>query len=190
MTTARRSRHLLDVLPLGFAMLLLLPWSAAAQPTTYSFVQNAYLAVGITPSCSQISLEADQLNFQSTFAAKETEAARFVSSLFEAPAFGTYFQTTLYQERNSSGSGRTSDFVTDLYEAFLQHAPDAGGLAFWVAQVNQSPTPRAFGVAAFSNTTNDTEFRALVDSLSAVTVNCQVGCSPGTSFVPWVSQCQ
>src|SRR5262249_6108270 len=42
----------------------------------------------------------------------------------------------------------TPEYVTDLYQAFFQRAPDAGGLNYWVGLVNQG-LPRGVALAEF-----------------------------------------
>jgi hypothetical protein len=46
------------------------------------------------------------------------------------PSFG---RSLLVSQVNDAGLSNTH-FVTNLYEAFLQRGPDAGGLGFWSGQ--------------------------------------------------------
>jgi hypothetical protein len=50
-------------------------------------------------------------------------------------------------------------FVTDLYHAFLQREPDAGGLAYWVDQLNQGLT-RNMLITAFAYSNEFTAYLA------------------------------
>jgi hypothetical protein len=69
-------------------------------------------------------------------------------------------QFTLSQEfQNTYGSLNNTDFVTLLYNNVLGRAPDPGGLAFWVGQLNANALTRGDVLLAFSEST---EFRSLI----------------------------
>ncbi len=50
-----------------------------------------------------------------------------------------------------------AEFVTDLYNTFFNRPPDAGGLSFWVGQINQG-MPRGVILTAFMFSTEFTSF--------------------------------
>jgi hypothetical protein len=149
------------------AVILLLPGSLAAQPSgepTTTFVYNAFVAVGINPSCSQVTLENDALVNEPSSAARLAEAQRFVSTLFEIPeAYGSpssYVQTFTYNSRNDYSTGSNSSFVQDLYLAFTQRSADSAGLSYWTGQTNTYG--RGAVLASFAGSS---EFSTLVGSL-------------------------
>jgi len=55
----------------------------------------------------------------------------YVGEGFQAEA-RLFFNSLEYLNKNTTDT----EFVTDLYQAFLQREPDAGGLAFWVGELN------------------------------------------------------
>jgi hypothetical protein len=85
--------------------------------------------------------------------------------------------TAFFSSPEYAGFNRTSEaFVTDLYGTFFNRAPDSGGLAFWVSNLQQG-MPRevllasflfsgeftAFTAAIFGNTTVRPELDAVMD---------------------------
>ncbi|HET9651427.1 MAG TPA: DUF4214 domain-containing protein, partial [Usitatibacter sp.] len=79
----------------------------------------------------------------------EGEASRMVSlgasvnEAFYAMAM-SFFSSSEYASLNRDNTG----FLTDLYQAFFNRAPDAGGLAFWAGQI-ASGMPRDAVLASF-----------------------------------------
>jgi len=107
----------------------------------------------------------------------ENEAARVadlgasVNEVWFAMAQQFYFSPE-YAAFNRNNSG----FVTDLYTTFFNRAPDAGGLAYWLDQLNQgmprevalaslmlSPEFAGFTSAIFGNTAARAETNTVVD---------------------------
>ena len=95
------------------------------------------------------------------------EARRFVATRFMTqtsyndPVLADYVQTTQYESINPAANGdRTSltSFIADLYRAFLQREPDAGGQCFWTndaCAVGRKHPIRAFEVSIeFGNLVN------------------------------------
>jgi hypothetical protein len=173
------------VVKLFLALVLLLSCSLSAQESTATFVSNAYQAIGITPSCSQISLANDSLLHTNS---RLDAAKRFVSTLFELPGSYdgqlSYLPTTVYTTHHGYFFDDQS-FVQDLYAAFLQRPADPGGVSFWASQVPQigyGGVITAFGVGE--------EFAWLVGSLQPTSVCCPVACSNGRTFNPGSCACQ
>jgi hypothetical protein len=124
------------------------------------FITDAYVgAYGRYPDCST-ELEPEFYNM--AYAASidgahlQAECTRFVATLFETAASyadpdysssGTYVQTSEYESRNAHNSSAEEAFVTDLYHAYLQRAPDSEGLAFWTSDVISEG--RKKGIVAF-----------------------------------------
>ena len=81
---------------------------------------------------------------------------------YNANDLTTYQQTTAYQSRNSqfnTDRAHQAAFVTDLYHAFLQREPDAGGHCFWT---NDACAGRKHTIRAFEESI---EFGRLVEGL-------------------------
>jgi hypothetical protein len=163
---------------------------ASVSKSYADFITAAYIgAYGRYPDCAtELQPEYDQMVYAASQNALLAECQRFVATLFETQAsfdaqdFTTYTQTYEYEQRNAaSNSDLTSrqNFVTDLYEAFLQRNPDTDGRDFWTydALVNgRKHTIVAFEVC--------TEFSDLVDSLYAgdrpdCGDGCGFTCEPG-----------
>jgi RHS repeat-associated protein len=66
----------------------------------------------------------------------------------------------IFQATNYNSTHTDSQYVTDLYEAFLQRAPDGPGLNFWVSKVQNEG--RASALVGFQNSI---EFGALAATL-------------------------
>jgi len=73
-----------------------------------------------------------------------------------------FFNSSEYLLKNTTDT----QFVTDLYAAFLNRTPDAPGLAFWLNQLNQGLT-RNMLITQFANTT---EFRLYLESIFGAVV--------------------
>jgi hypothetical protein len=69
----------------------------------------------------------------------------------------TFYFSGEYATRNRNNTG----FATDLYTTFFNRAPDAPGLAFWVANLDQG-MPREVALAAFMFST---EFRNFTQAI-------------------------
>src|SRR6185436_9320790 len=79
-----------------------------------------------------------------------------VNEVWFAMAQGFFFSAEyLALNRNNTG------FVTDLYTTFFNRAPDAPGLAFWVANLDQG-MPREVALASFMFST---EFRNFTQAI-------------------------
>jgi Bacterial Ig-like domain (group 3)/Domain of unknown function (DUF4214)/Gametolysin peptidase M11 len=85
---------------------------------------------------------------------------------------GVFFNSAEYLSRNTSNT----QYVTDLYNAFFNRAPDAGGLAYWVGQLGSGQSRsivmysfmfssefNVFMTGLFGNTTSRAEVYAIVD---------------------------
>jgi hypothetical protein len=78
-----------------------------------------------------------------------------------------YVQTSAYSAINPADSGRQREFVTDLYQAFLQREPDTPGLDWWTNEVylhGRKQVIRAFEVSI--------EFESIVNQLFDTGVSC------------------
>ena len=105
------------------------------------FITLAYQgAYGRAATCFEIRREYTRLVNAEAGGTLNAEARRFVATLFmtqtsyDTADLTTYVQTATYEARNPAANGdRTSieSFIADLYRAFLQREPDAGGLCFW-----------------------------------------------------------
>jgi Domain of unknown function (DUF4214) len=179
MHAGRCALPLLSLL-LAVTSVAVLPRAAAAQSgeTTLSFIQNAYHAVGVTPSCADLKSANDFIQtFPDGSAGRIPDAAFFVSTLFETSASWysgppTFVETSSYSSRNALTSGASSAFVTDLYNAFLQRTPDSGGLTYWTGRVDAYSDPaegrsRTLGAFQYSS-----EFMSLVESLVSAGISC------------------
>jgi hypothetical protein len=134
-----------------------------------SFIIKAYQgAYGRNPTCPERQDEYWNLvNANYSGAALLEEAKRFVSTRFETQQSydspTEYTQTVEYEQRNPAWqTDRISleAFVGDLYKAFLQRNPDAGGQCFWTNSV--CSYGRKQGIEAFKVSI---EFGNLVNGL-------------------------
>lgn len=135
-----------------------------------SFIIRAYQgAYSRNPTCFQRQVEWDRLENAYYTGTLLEEARRYVATLFMTQAsynvqdLTTYQQTSSYEAINPAAwQDRASieRFVTDLYEAFLQRAPDQAGLCFWSNNVCQEG--RKKGIRAFEESI---EFGNLVNGL-------------------------
>jgi len=97
--------------------------AASDNERTEHFVNNFYLgAYARAATSTELQQQRDALNAAAaqSQAAVQTQAETFGRSLFAG------------QVNDSSISD--TQFVTNLYEAFLQRGPDAGGLGWWSGQ--------------------------------------------------------
>lgn len=87
-------------------------------------------------------------------------------------------ESTAYSAINPADSGRQREFVTDLYQAFLQREPDTPGLDFWTNEVylhGRKQVIRAFELSI--------EFESIVNQLFDSGVGCCfVSCPYGYTF--------
>lgn len=143
------------------------------SPRSYDeFINSAYLgAYGRLGRCTERRAEYDRLANAAATGTLLAEARRFVATLFmtqasyDAQDLTTYLQTNEYQLRNPQDhTDRASieSFVADLYRAFLQREPDAGGQCFWSNDVCSAG--RKHGIRAFEESI---EFGNLVNGLFA-----------------------
>lgn len=134
------------------------------------FINFAYQgAYGRSATCFEVQYEHSRLANADATGNRLAEARRFVATLFmtqssyDAQDLTTYLQTSEYQQRNpqdnNDGAGLSS-FIADLYWAFLQREPDAGGQCFWVN--NACSEGRKKAIRAFEVSI---EFGELVDHL-------------------------
>jgi hypothetical protein len=207
------------LLPVFLLASLLAPLPLSAWPATApfgetirSFVQNAYLGVGISPSCVQQRTEADTLTslLPTTSTSFEEEARRFVSTLIETlNSFTNYNSSTSpYFEENPTYTSRyaipnpslnhqsTQAFVIDLYHAFLQRDPDLNGLFFWTSvaddyqDLEQGNKQTRVVLDAFGTIPNDAEFTDLVHSLtSGFPICCPTICPSGFHYDCTLGEC-
>ncbi|HEY2974614.1 MAG TPA: DUF4214 domain-containing protein, partial [Pyrinomonadaceae bacterium] len=90
---------------------------------TEHFVNDFYLgARGTNASPTELQTQRDALNAAAAQGLSQVQA--------QAETFGRSLFTA---QVNDAGLSNTQ-FVTNLYEAFLQRGPDAGGLSFWSGQ--------------------------------------------------------
>jgi RHS repeat-associated protein len=97
--------------------------AASDNERTEHFVNNFYRgAYGRDATSTEIQQQRDALNAAAaqSQAAVQTQAETFGRSLFAGQV--------------NDGSISDTQFVTNLYEAFLQRGPDAGGLGWWSGQ--------------------------------------------------------
>jgi hypothetical protein len=133
--------------------------NAAVSKSYEQFINDAYQgAYGRQPDCAtELLPEYDRMVNAAASNTLLEECKRFVSTLFETQAsynvadYTTYLQTAEYQQRNAQDQAdrpHQEAFVTDLYWAFLQRAPDASGLNFWTDNVMNET--RKKGIIAFA----------------------------------------
>jgi len=105
------------------------------------FITLAYRgAYGRPANCFELRREYLRLVNAAGSGTLNAEARRFVATLFmtqasyDTPDLTTYVQTTTYEAINPAANGDRASlesFIGDLYRAFLQREPDAGGQCFW-----------------------------------------------------------
>jgi uncharacterized protein DUF4214 len=157
--------------------------ASATSKSYQQFIRDAYQgAYGREPSCSlELEPEYNLMVNAPNSNALLAECQRFVATLFETQAsynaqdLTTYTQTAEYESRNAHDLTSYTDqerYVTDLYYAFLQRAPDSEGLAFWTEDVISEG--RKKGIVAFVVCG---EFEDLVNDLDVGSApSCGGGC--------------
>ncbi len=99
--------------------------AASDNERTEHFVNNFYLgAYGRDATSTELQQQRDALN---TAAAQSQAAVQA-----QAETFGR----SLFTSQVNDSSLSNTQYVTNLYEAFLQRGPDAGGLGFWAGQAS------------------------------------------------------
>ena len=141
------------------------------------FIDLTYLgAYGRDATCIELRLEYTRLKnaAASGSSALHAEAQRFVATRFmiqtsyDDSDLNDYTQTSEYgaiRPMSPNDRDTLSLFIADLYRAFLQREPDAGGQCFWTndacgnttAEASRKHPIRAFEVSI--------EFGSLVDGL-------------------------
>jgi len=92
---------------------------------TDHFVNNFYLgAFGRNATPTELQQQRDALNNAAALGLSQVQA--------QAETFG---RSLFAAQVNDAGISNTQ-YVTNLYEAFLQRGPDAGGLSFWSGQAS------------------------------------------------------
>jgi len=114
--------------------------SASDNQRTENFVNNFYLgAYGRGATATELQQQRDALNT----AASQNQAA--------VQAQADTFGRSLFVGQVNDASISNTQYVTDLYNAYLQRGPDSAGLNFWVSntQANgRAATLNAFEVCA------------------------------------------
>jgi RHS repeat-associated protein len=99
--------------------------AASDNERTEHFVNNFYLgARGTSATSTELQQQRDALNAAAGQGMSQVQA--------QAESFGR----SLFAAQVNDGSISNTQFVTNLYEAFLQRGPDAGGLGFWSGQAS------------------------------------------------------
>ena len=92
---------------------------------TEHIVNNFYLgAYGTNATASQLQQQRDALNVAAAQGQAQVQT--------QAESFGR----SLFAGQINDGSISNTQYVTNLYEGFLQRGPDAGGLSFWAGQAS------------------------------------------------------
>ena len=92
---------------------------------TDHFVNNFYLgAYGRNATGTELQQQRDALN------------AAAVQGLSQVQAQAETFGRSLFVAQVNDAGISNTQYVTNLYEAFLQRGPDAGGLSFWSGQAS------------------------------------------------------
>jgi RHS repeat-associated protein len=106
--------------------------SASDNQRTENLVNNFYLgAYGTFPNSTQLQQQRDRLNNKAAEGLVQVKA--------EAEAMGR----ELLAAQVTDFSISDGQYVTNLYESFLQRGPDAGGLGFWTSQAAGGPADHA-----------------------------------------------
>jgi RHS repeat-associated protein len=100
------------------------------------------------PTSNELQTQTQRLN--------NAAALGLTEVVNEAKAIGG----EIFEATNYNSTRTVTEYVTDLYEAFLQRTPDTGGLNFWVGNTNTNG--RAATLAAFKAAG---EYAALAGSL-------------------------
>lgn len=106
---------------------------------TEQFVNNFYLgAYGRFPTLTELQQARDQLN---TAAAKSQD---------EVKAQAETFGRAMFAAQAADLAIPAQQFVTNLYEGFLQRGPDATGLSFWTTQAGTTAAARQNVLSSFA----------------------------------------
>jgi RHS repeat-associated protein len=99
--------------------------AASDNERTEHLVNNFYLgARGTNATSTELQQQRDALNAAAAQGMSQVQA--------QAESFGR----SLFAAQVNDASISNTQFVTNLYEAFLQRGPDAGGLGFWSGQAS------------------------------------------------------
>jgi RHS repeat-associated protein len=99
--------------------------AASDNERTEHLVNNFYLgAYGRNATSAELQQQRDALNAAAAQGQAQVQA--------QAETFG---RSLFVSQINDAGLSNTQ-YVTNLYEAFLQRGPDAGGLSFWAGQAS------------------------------------------------------
>lgn len=105
-----------------------------------AFIRNFYYgAMQREPTAAEMQQQSQRLNGAAALGQSQVVA--------ETQAMGD----EIFQATNYSGGSTDQEYVTDLYEAFLQRAPDGPGLNHWVNHVQAHG--RASAVTTFQQAT-------------------------------------
>ena len=123
--------------------------SAGDNQRVDHFIDEFYLgAYNSFPTTAQKQQQEQRLNNAAAVSQDQVKA--------EARLIGA----EIFQATNYNSTHTDSQYVTDLYEAFLQRAPDGPGQSFWLSKVQNEG--RASALAGFQNST---EFGELAGTL-------------------------
>ena len=99
--------------------------STSDNERTEHFVNNFYLAAyGLNATPTQLQQQRDSLNSAAALGQSQVQA--------QAETMGR----ALFVGQVNDSSISNTQYVTNLYEAFLQRGPDASGLSFWSGQAS------------------------------------------------------
>src|SRR5882724_12502202 len=139
------------------------------------FITLAYQgAYGRTANCFELRREYIRLVNAAGAGTLNAEARRFVATLFmtqtsyDDPSLDDYVQTSAYNAiRPLSPNDRPTLelFISDLYRAFLQREPDAGGQCFWTNDACGNATAEASRKHPIRAFEESIEFGDLVNGL-------------------------
>lgn len=147
------------------ACLLLPAFASEAGPAEQSLITHYYQSI------LRRAPDSGGLAFWDAETARLRDANQDAKEVFLAMA-SQFFASSEYLAQGRDDTG----FVTDLYEAFFQRAPDAGGLGYWQGQLAQgmprgvllsqflfSPEFDAFMASRLGTTTARAEGTAVMD---------------------------
>jgi RHS repeat-associated protein len=118
---------------------------------TEQFVNNFYLgAYGRFPTSTELQQQRDSLNAAASQGQGQVQA--------QAEAMGR----SLFASQVTDTTLSDQQYVTNLYEGFLQRGPDASGLSFWTSSAAGGATNRQNVLNAFATCS---AFRALSGTL-------------------------
>ncbi len=99
--------------------------AASDNERTEHFVNDFYLgAYGRNATATELQQQRDALNAAAAQGQAQVQT--------QAEAFGR----SLFASQVNDASLSNTQYVTNLYEAFLERGPDAGGLSFWSGQAS------------------------------------------------------